>query len=83
MKRLLLIASLGAALALTAPAAAFHHVALPLAAQECADPNEIAGVNPTARDALRAAGLTLPLAPARTPAEDLDSPGVDNCAAQQ
>jgi hypothetical protein len=68
MKRLLLFAAVAAGLAMPQTAAAFHHGGVP--ADECA-PEEAGtpGSNPTARQALMDAGLSLPLAPVNTPGD--------------
>jgi len=67
MRRLAIILGLGAALVLPGSAMAFHHTGLP--STECA--SEAAGSpsnnNGEAKQALVAAGLTLPLAPVGTP----------------
>jgi hypothetical protein len=67
MKRLCLAAVLVAAAALPAPAVAFHHTGLPstqCAADAAGSPSNDNGM---AKEALLAAGQSLPLAPVGTP----------------
>lgn len=68
MRRSLIAVAVGAALLVpVAPAAAFHHVRIP--ANACGQSDFAGGANPTARDALLAAGHVLPIAPVGTPGE--------------
>ncbi|HYY33644.1 MAG TPA: hypothetical protein VE693_08725 [Gaiellaceae bacterium] len=66
MKRMLALGAAIVALAAPASAPAFHHVFLP--GGPCGTSANSGGNNPTARDALIAAGQSLPLPPVGTPA---------------
>ena len=66
--RIAMLAVAAAALLAPGPASAFHHVFIPGGA--CGESENSGGNNPTAHDALAAAGLSLPLPPVGTPAVD-------------
>jgi hypothetical protein len=78
MKRLTLFTA-AIALALPAPALAFHHTGLPATA--CHAPAAVSPSNDNgmAKEALIAAGQTLPLPPVGTPG-DGQGQGGENCA---
>ena len=85
-KRVVVLAAAVAVLALPSAAPAFHHVFLP--APTCAadeSGGNAGGNNPRAREALLAAGQTLPLPPFGTPGQQRapNTPAEERCANEQ
>ena len=79
MKRLTLFCTVALALAVPAPAVAFHHTQLPATACHAPAAGSPSNDNGRAKEALLAAGQTLPLPPVGTPG-DGQGQGGEHCA---